>query len=346
MKVLAKINVKTAFLFFFAATIQGPALGQGLQTQLPDGHSSSAENNTEKVRQARTELAQKPAGTKTTSPATNSMSAQTTPSTNSAAKASQNLPEVDYWIDPDRPHIADSSVNVPKGLWLQENGFQQSYIDRRNALFDFPETLVRVGVADRAELRFNTPNFFASSTESQYLFQDLITRAAGFENMQAGFKYRLGPIGPTKFQIAVNPFISIPTGFGHGSSTRVDPFIKIPFSQEINEKWDIEGMECFFLPTVDGRYNGDWQNDLVLNRSWGRQKNAFIEYSGDKFEHGPMSNVIHFGAAYRPNRRQQIDLQFGFRMNNAAPIAFFGFGYSFLLGDLNTPKLTPSRFRN
>jgi hypothetical protein len=83
----------------------------------------------------------------------------------------------------------------------------------------------------------------------------------------------------------------------------------------------------------------------VLNRSWGRQKNAFIEYVGDVFQKGAMSNIIHFGAAYRPTRRQQMDVQFGFRMNNAAPIAFFGFGYSFLLGNLNTPKLTPSRFK-
>ena len=261
-------------------------------------------------------------------------------------KKVETLPEVDYWIDPDRPHIADSSVNVPKGLWLQENGFQESYLNRKNSTFDFPETLIRQGVTNRTELRYNVPNFFASSITAQDEFmQDDTTRTAGLQNMQAGFKQRLGPIGPTKFQIAVNPFITIPSGFGHGASTRVDPSIKIPFSQEINEHWDIEGMECIFLPTVNGSYDMDWQNDLVLNRMWGRQANAFIEYSGDKFSRGTMSNIIHFGAAYRPNRRMQMDTQFGFRMNNAAPIAFFGFGYSFLLGNLNTPRLTPSKFR-
>jgi hypothetical protein len=125
----------------------------------------------------------------------------------------------------------------------------------------------------------------------------------------------------------------------------VDYFIKFPFSQELNERWDIEGMQSFFLPTaVNGKRNFDWQNSIVLNRSWGRQKNVFIEYVSDVFEYGHMSNLIHFGAAYRPDRRQQMDVQFGFRMNQAAPIAFFGFGYSFLLGELNTPRLSPSRF--
>jgi hypothetical protein len=251
--------------------------------------------------------------------------------------------EQDYWIDPDRPHIADSSVNVPKGLWLQENGFQQSYPNGHSRIFDFPETLIRLGVSDRTELRYNAPNFVTSSI----LLQDQSGAQSftGFENMQAGFKHRLGPIGPTGFQIAVNPYISIPSGFGGTNSSRVDPNIKFPFSQEINKKWDIEGMQSFFDPTQSGHRNLDWQNSLVLNRSWGRQKNAFIEYVGDVFQKGAMSNIIHFGAAYRPTRRQQMDVQFGFRMNNAAPIAFFGFGYSFLLGNLNTPKLTPSRFK-
>jgi hypothetical protein len=253
--------------------------------------------------------------------------------------------EEDYWIDPDRPHIADSSVNVPKGLWLLENGFQFSYPNNRASIFDFPESLIRFGVTHRDEVRYNTPNFFTYS--AAVVEPDFVTirqHITSFQNMEVGFKHRLGPIGPTKFQIAVNPSISIPTGFWQASG-HVDPYIKFPFSQELNEKWDIEGMQSLFYPSdTNGKRNLDWQNSLVLNRSWGRQKNAFIEYVGDVYEHGPMSNLIHFGAAYRPNRHQQIDTQFGFRLNYAAPIAFFGFGYSFLLGNLETPRLTPSHY--
>jgi hypothetical protein len=294
----------------------------------------------------------------TTKPST--QPAQTNPSPSSTAqppapagapakpplKPIKLLAEEDYWIDPDRPHIADSSVNVPKGLWLQENGFQQSYANRRSGAFDFPESLIRLGVASRLELRYNTPNFLTSSAQS--LNPDLVAltqRFSGFQNMQAGFKARLGPLGPTHFELAVNPYVSIPTGFS-GQSQRVDPFIKFPFSQRLTDKWDIEGMQSLFDPTVNGVRNLDWQTSLVLNRSWGRKSNVFIEYVGDVFEHGKMSNLIHFGGAYRPGRRQQIDTQFGFRMNDAAPIAFFGFGYSFLLGNLETPRLTPSHFQH
>jgi hypothetical protein len=253
--------------------------------------------------------------------------------------------EEDYWIDPDRPHIADASVNVPKGLWLQENGLQQSFFTRSKHAFDIPESLIRLGVANRLELRYNTPNFVTGAVPTlKSAVPDFSPSLNTFQNMQAGFKYRLGPLGPTKFELAVNPYVDIPTGFT-GQSSRADGNIKFPFSQRLNENWDIEGMQSLFAPTISGRRNFDWQQSYVLNRSWGRQKNVFIEYVGDLFEYGPMSNLIHFGAAYRPNRRQQMDVQFGFRMNNAAPIAFFGFGYSFLLGRLNTPELTPSRFK-
>lgn len=284
---------------------------------------------------------------KTASPAPQKAASSLPPQKAAPSLPPQQLGEIDYWIDPDRPHISDSSVNVPKGLWLQENGFQQSYLDKRSRTFDYPETLIRLGVANRTEVRYNVPNVLmqsVSNRDSSGVFMP--QRSTLTQNMQAGFKHRLGPIGPTHFQIAINPYISIPTGF-KGQSSRVDPFIKIPFSQELTSHWDLEGMESLFYPTDTGtnRRNLDWQNCIVLNRMWGRQANAFIEYVGDVYERGPMSNLIHFGGAYRPNRRQQIDIQFGFRLNKSAPIAFFGFGYSFLLGSLNTPQLTPSRFR-
>lgn len=232
----------------------------------------------------------------------------------------------EYWIDPDRPHIADSSVNVPKGLYLQENGFQQTY-PGRGGMFDIPETLMRLGVLERTELRFNVPDYILTRVQGQ-------TIQNGVGDIQVGFKHRLMKI-PGRFQLAVNPYISIPTGSHNITSNHVDPNIKFPFSYQINERWDIEGMESFFFATINNNRNTDWQHSIVLNRSWGRQTNVYFEYVSDVVTYGRSSNLVHFGGAYRPNRRNQIDCQFGFRLNNAAPIAFFGLGYSFLLGKLD-----------
>jgi hypothetical protein len=233
-----------------------------------------------------------------------------------------SFPPQPYWIDPDRPHIADSSVNVPKGYYLQENGFQQTWPGSGGA-FDIPETLMRLGVLSRTELRFNVPNYLLSRTGAPHV--------EGWGDIQAGFKHRLGPLFGD-YQIAVNPYISIPTGAQRVSSKHVDPNIKFPWSKELGRGWDMEGMQSIFMPTINGKRNVDWQTCVVLNRSWGRKKNAFIEYAGDVISRHRSIQVIHFGAAYRPNRFMQIDTQFGFRMSNAAPVAFLGFGYSYLLG--------------
>jgi hypothetical protein len=234
----------------------------------------------------------------------------------------------EYWLDPDRPHIADSSVNVPKGLFLQENGFQQTY-PGHGGVFDIPETLMRLGVLNRTELRLNVPNYVLARDDGR-------TTQNGVADMQVGLKHRLTKI-PGRFQLSVNPFFSVPTGTRRISSHRVDPFVKVPFSYELNDKWDIEGMESFFFPTIDSNRIMDWQNAIVLNRSWGRKSNVFAEYVSDVVTRGRSTFLIHFGAAYRPNRRNQIDCQWGFRLNRSAPIAFFGVGYSFLLGKLERP---------
>jgi len=242
--------------------------------------------------------------------------------TKPAPKKPDSFPPQPYWIDPDRPHIADSSVNVAKGYYLQENGFQQTWPGSGGA-FDIPETLMRLGVLSRTELRFNVPNYLLSRTEAAHV--------EGWGDIQAGFKHRLGPLFGD-YQIAINPYISIPTGAKRLSSKHVDPNVKMPWSKELGHGWDIEGMQSIFLPTIEGKRVMDWQTSVVFNHMWGRKTNAFIEYAGDVVSRHRNVQVIHFGAAYRPNRFNQIDTQFGFRMSNAAPVAFLGFGYSFLLG--------------
>ncbi len=234
--------------------------------------------------------------------------------------------------------------------YLQENGFQKTYHNPSGGVFDLPETLLRLGVASHTELRFNVPNWVYSTVNQsaeesvplKVRHQVGPTPSQGFGDIQVGFKHRLTRI-PGKFQLAINPYLSAPTGALSQTSHKVDYFLKLPFSRELNDKWDIEGMESFFFPHVNGRVDMDWQNCLVLNRSWGRKSNMFIEYVGDVFQQGPMSNIIHFGGAHRPNRRNQIDCQFGFGLNKAAPIAFFGFGYSFLVGTLDRPSQSTSR---
>jgi len=77
-----------------------------------------------------------------------------------------------------------------------------------------------------------------------------------------------------------------------------------------------------------------WQNFWMLNRAFGARTSVFIEYAGFFTHHSTPSNIIHFGAVRKLNKNMQVDIQFGFGLNQTAPAAFVGTGYSFRLDRL------------
>jgi hypothetical protein len=61
-------------------------------------------------------------------------------------------------IATDRPAVTNSSVVVPAGAFQAENGFLETS-SQGQSVVDGPESLVRIGVAKRTELRFTLPDY-------------------------------------------------------------------------------------------------------------------------------------------------------------------------------------------
>jgi hypothetical protein len=82
-------------------------------------------------------------------------------------------------IATDRPAVTASSVVVPVGSFQDENGFaftaSASTANQGQTTFDRPESLFRLGVATRAELRLTLPDYFDRGT-------------AGFGDLMIGTK--------------------------------------------------------------------------------------------------------------------------------------------------------------
>ena len=88
----------------------------------------------------------------------------------------------------DRPDITESGIVVPKGSLQFENGF--TWADERTEhVLDLSETLARVGLTDRTEVRFVIPTYTRAT--------DVLTRTVshGFTDMGLGLKQQLGPLG-------------------------------------------------------------------------------------------------------------------------------------------------------
>jgi hypothetical protein len=230
----------------------------------------------------------------------------------------------DHAADPiatDRPQITNSSIVVPCGSLQFENGFQLTTANGSQRGFDFPETLVRVGVAGKTELRMGVPDYFYNNvTSSGY--------TNGFDDLGLGFQQQLGPtVGG--FDLSLIPSVSLPTGANRLSSHGYDPAIQMPWSHPLTKSWTAAGMFSLLWPTVDGRRDLTGQASVYFDRQLTQPWDAYIEYSGAFQQRGGPEHVIDFGTAYKISPHQQLDFHWNFGLSSAAPDHSLGFGYSF-----------------
>lgn len=233
-------------------------------------------------------------------------------------------------IDTNRPSFMDSPLVVPKGSLQLENGTLYQHFQHGLNYYDIPETEVRLGLTKSTELQVYAPNYFIFHQQSSPLSPGSSDNRAGVSDIQeAGFKHQLPSI-IKDLNISIIGAVTVPTGRRLYSSGGVQPVFRAPWGYALNKNWSIMGMQSFLV--INSGENPVWENFWMLNRTIGSRTSVFAEYGGF-YTHGsvpssPTVNLAHFGAVRKLNKNNQIDIQFGFGMNKAAPAAFVGVGYS------------------
>jgi len=225
----------------------------------------------------------------------------------------QTPPSADQPISTDRPAVANSSVVVPQGSFQAENGLAVTTASAKNS-FDFPETSLRFGVAEKTELRLSAPDYFGNTP-------------SGFGDMTIGVKQQLGPV--KQFDVSVILFLSLPTGAAALSSHGYDPGLQVPWSRSLSTNWSIAGQLAVYGPTQGSTRNVTGESTLLFDRQLTKRWDGFVEYAGDFPESGGPRHLLHFGSAYRPAPSQQVDIHVGVGLSSAAVGHFIGVGYSF-----------------
>jgi hypothetical protein len=136
----------------------------------------------------------------------------------------------------DRPDITESSIVVPPGTLQSENGVMWTGEHGKSKL-DASESLLRLGVWSRAEVRIELPNYLGSLGGRG--------NSSGLTDFSAGAKYQVGPL-PGAADLAVIAGVSFPTGNHSTSSHGFDPFVKFPWSRELRSGWSVGGMQSLF----------------------------------------------------------------------------------------------------
>jgi hypothetical protein len=219
-------------------------------------------------------------------------------------------------IGTDRPAITDSSVVIPAGSLQVESGFAQTSTKGQDTL-DAPEMLLRFGVVPNTELRLTVPDYFGQ-----------IGMNFGFGDLMVGMKQQLGPTRDG-FDVSLVVSLSLPTGERGITSHGYDPSVQLPWSRALSSNWTVAGMLSVYWPTQEGRRNVTGETTFLIDRQLTKTWDAFVEYAGDFVEHGGPRHLVHFGAAYKPTPRQQLDLHVGVGLSSAAVDHFIGVGYSF-----------------
>jgi outer membrane putative beta-barrel porin/alpha-amylase len=224
----------------------------------------------------------------------------------------------------DRPDITESSVVIPVGSLQVENGITWS-ADHGAQTVDLSETLIRVGLLQRTEIRFTPPNYVGGLTGNP--------PSSGFGTPSVGLKEQLGPL-PGAFDLSVIVGSSFPLVSDNGSGHRFSPFVKLPWSHSLSSGWSIGGMQSLFDGTDELPRKLILESTLYVEREVAKDSDVFLEYGADYGDRERSRQVLHVGAAHRIARRQQVDFHFGFGLTHGAPTHFFAAGYSFRIDHL------------
>ncbi len=243
-------------------------------------------------------------------------------------------------IDTNRPSFMDSPLVVPKGSLQLENGTLYQHFQHGVNYYDIPENEVRFGITTHTEFQMFTPSWVMLNSQGATTVAVsntmpgsavIETGPSTFQNgvsdlNEAGIKHQFGPFFKD-LNVSLIAGVNIPTGRRLISGGGVQPVVRMPWMKGLTKNWSYGGMQSVLV--VNSGRDVQWQNFWMLSRAFGARTSAFMEYAGFYTHQEKPSNIIHFGLVRKLNKNNQIDMHFGFGLNQAAPAALVGVGYSF-----------------
>jgi hypothetical protein len=221
----------------------------------------------------------------------------------------------------DRPDVTESAIVVPQWRVQAENGLTWTLLDGQHTVSG-TESLLRLGIGQRFELRFGLPDYFLNVSPG--------SRPHGFSDSSLGFKQQLGPL-PGRIELSVIMATSFPTGTSGVTTHGVDPFVKLPWSRDLQSGWSVGGMQSFFWTTENERRNPTWESTFYVEKEVTEPWAVFVEYAGDYSHFDSPRQLMHVGTMYRVGRHHQLDVHVGFGLATSASNHFVALGYSFRL---------------
>jgi hypothetical protein len=247
-----------------------------------------------------------------------------------APVAAQDVPE----LITDRPDQTESAAVVPKGSVQLEVGWTFTRDDDdgvRVETHEVPGTLVRIGLAERFELRVGWTGYV--STEAR--FRNFDADADGAGDAELGAKVYFKEERGAAPEIALLLGTSVPVGDDDFTSDRYDPSFRLSFAHTLSDRLSLGynlGMEWETGIADAGRRStlSSYLYTVALGIGVSDRVGAFLELYGDVPGSAPGSTAHSFdgGFTFLVRDHLQVDLAGGVGLSDAADDWFVGVGLS------------------
>jgi hypothetical protein len=236
-----------------------------------------------------------------------------------AAQTSTGVPE----LVTDRPDFTESSEVVGHRVVQIESGFTLEQSDASTRQVTAPQMLLRVGLGPRFELRFAGDGFVSQSVSTPAGH----VRTSGRSDMELGAKFKFADAARVGADIAVIPFLSLPTASNGFSTNGYDPGFKLTAARELPRGFGLSGnFNMGGVTTETGRV---WEREasVSVGHRVGGPFGAYWEAYGT-LAGGGCDCTVNTGVTMAMGGNGQIDVEVGRGVSGAAQDWFVGVGFA------------------
>jgi hypothetical protein len=227
--------------------------------------------------------------------------------------------------------VGDSPDLIPAGSIQFENGAGVSF-QKTQFTGDLPETLVRLGLSERAEIRYQW---------SDEMYQRSVApHVASVQMMDPAFSVKVG-LGKANQVVPRSGIValSFPIGGPSWTSGSYDPTVTAIWTQTIGKRYFLNEVAGATLTTLAGARRPSWAPSVAGGRSLTETISAFAEYAPTVMPDGSLEQVVDGGFALVHKKLMQFDLRTGYLKDSDGYHTLITVGYS-IRRDGFLPKLS------
>ena len=227
----------------------------------------------------------------------------------------------------DRPGFAEATDTVPTRSFQIEGGFlvdADTADDGTVHRLLVPQTLLRVGLTQRIELRLGSDGYVWQRTGSS----NASSRVEGLSDLVVGTKIRLREARSWRPALAIVAAVSLPTGASALTSSGADPLVKLDWSGTLPDDFGLGGSLAIGSRTVGSDRQTTNALSIGLTHGLPASLDGFVEIyrlgaSGDE-----ASWTVDGGVSRLLGTRTQVDLSGGHTVNRNSHYWFVSGGIS------------------